>query len=91
MKPSNSYDISIFHSFTLEFIHSCKGHSAPINDLIWSPKDNFLYSCGSDGRIYEWNKINWDKHDFFVANAKFGCLALDYNQMIVAGGYFISY
>ena len=70
----------------MTFINRCKGHSSLITDMVWSPVDNYFYSCGMDGGIYEWNTLNWARRAIAISNAKLGCLALDYNQMCVVGG-----
>jgi len=53
-KPkTSSYDIIILNSFTLDSIYQLKAHTALITDMHWSKKDNYLYTCGHDGKIIE--------------------------------------
>ena len=79
-KPKSvHYEVLVFDSFTLEFINRCKGHSNMITDMVWSKKDNYFYSCGIDGGLYEWNTLNWSRREFIINNSKLHCLALDSN------------
>ena len=48
-KGSDYNNIIIFNAYSFEVIHVLKAHHSKIVNLIWSLRDRFIYSCGSDG------------------------------------------
>ncbi|CAF3835653.1 unnamed protein product [Rotaria sordida] len=46
--------IQIYSTVTFENITNLKGHNGKVRQLIWSPDDTRLFSCGMDGAVYEW-------------------------------------
>uniref|UniRef100_A0A1B6CBE0 Uncharacterized protein n=1 Tax=Clastoptera arizonana TaxID=38151 RepID=A0A1B6CBE0_9HEMI len=52
---ANSTVIQIYSSISFHCIYNLKGHNNKITSLIWSASDKSLYSCGTDGALYEWN------------------------------------
>lgn len=59
-----SHIITFINPYTQEIIATCRGHTGLIQSLSWSPDDKRLVSCGSDGKIIEWNavtqELSWD-------------------------------
>ncbi|CAF3648658.1 unnamed protein product, partial [Adineta steineri] len=46
--------IQIYSTVTFENITNLKGHNGKVRQLVWSPDDARLFSCGMDGAVYEW-------------------------------------
>ncbi|CAF3187836.1 unnamed protein product, partial [Rotaria sp. Silwood2] len=46
--------IQIYSTVTFENITNLKGHNGKVRQLVWSPDDTRLFSCGMDGAVYEW-------------------------------------
>lgn len=46
--------IQIYSTVTFENVTNLKGHNGKVRQLIWSPDDTRLFSCGMDGAVYEW-------------------------------------
>ena len=96
----SQYVINIYEAFTTEFVINLKGHTGVIQDIMWSPNDQSVFSCGLDGGIYEWklNKLLEEKleksdkledqsrREYSLTNAKYTSLMLTYNNMILATG-----
>ncbi|CAD8162078.1 unnamed protein product [Paramecium pentaurelia] len=84
---SNHYYINIYDAYTMEFMHTLKGHSNQITDLIWGIKDTFLASCGLDGSIFEWNPNDWSRKDYVYNTNKYTSLIYDppIGMLIAAG------
>ena len=46
--------IQLFSTVTFENLTNLKGHNGKVRQLVWSPDDTRLFSCGMDGAVYEW-------------------------------------
>ncbi|CAF4729438.1 unnamed protein product, partial [Rotaria magnacalcarata] len=46
--------IQIYSTVTFDNVTNLKGHNGKVRQLIWSPDDTRLFSCGMDGAVYEW-------------------------------------
>ncbi|CAF1015427.1 unnamed protein product, partial [Adineta ricciae] len=46
--------IQIYSTITADHVTSLKGHNGKVRQLVWSPDDARLFSCGMDGAVYEW-------------------------------------
>lgn len=59
-----SHIITFINPYTQEIITTLRGHTGLVHSLSWSPDDKRLVSCGSDGKVIEWNgvtqEINWE-------------------------------
>lgn len=49
--------IMVYSTATFDVVQNLQGHSQKVRCLSWSPDDQILVSCGSDGAIYEWNPV----------------------------------
>lgn len=78
------YVINIYEAYSTEFVTTLKGHTNAVTDILWSANDQFIYTCGLDGGIYEW-KLD-DRKDYVQLNAKYSSIILTYNGMILACG-----
>lgn len=50
------YQVTIYDSYTLEFVDSFHAHTNILTDMVWGYGDNGLYTCGLDGSIKIWTK-----------------------------------
>ncbi|XP_046661792.1 cilia- and flagella-associated protein 57 [Homalodisca vitripennis] len=54
----NASVIQIYCVVTFQCVYYLKGHNGIIRSLVWTASDKSLYSCGSDGAVYEWNMFD---------------------------------
>jgi WD40 repeat protein len=62
---SNPQTIYIYNFYTCENPSHLifKGHSGKVKCLEWSKDDLFLYSCGTDGILYQWKMIDGGRNE----------------------------
>jgi len=53
--------IMVYSTSTFESVQNLQGHSQKVRCLSWSPNDQILVSCGSDGAIYQWNPVKGER------------------------------
>merc|ERR1711881_777402 len=53
--------IMVYSTSTFESVQNLQGHSQKVRCLAWSPNDQILVSCGSDGAIYQWNPVKGER------------------------------
>ena len=76
-RPKTNYnDIFVINSLTGEVLESLKGNNVMISEIIWSPRDIYLFSCGHDGFIFEWSVANFARKDFHVPDCKLLSMAI---------------
>mmetsp|Transcript_2049 Transcript_2049/g.1876 ORF Transcript_2049/g.1876 Transcript_2049/m.1876 type:complete len:333 (-) Transcript_2049:2294-3292(-) len=83
-RPPNQsqYWINVYDAYTLEPLSAVplKGPNQPVLDLLWTPRDESLISCGLDGGVYEWRVYDdFNKNDRVYNTCKFS--SITYNQM----------
>lgn len=59
-----------------------------VQTLLWVPNDRSLFSCGSDGAVYEWNMFNGNRiHDVVTKKCEYlGITATQDGKMLYAVG-----
>jgi len=66
----------------------CKGHRTSVNDVIFSPDGNVLYSCGGSNQIIAFDANNGNKLRSVNDNSNINCIAINKDgSMLVSGGY----
>ena len=81
------YKICIINCYTMEKIQKLDSHTVKITEIQWSYRDSFLYSCGKDGKLFQWSCLNWWKKEFTHNNIKLTTLAITHDSLLVMGGY----
>jgi len=71
--------IMIYSTSTFEVIQNLQGHSQKVRCLSWSPNDQILVSCGSDGAIYQWNPVTGQRINEVVNRG------VDYTSVAIDG------
>lgn len=59
-------NVKIWNIKTRQIITSLRGHTARVNDLCFSPQDEFLASAGMDGRVQVWSTGDWNIQPLIV-------------------------
>ena len=59
-------NVKIWDLESREIITNLRGHTARVNDLCFSPQDEFLASASMDGKIQVWNSSDWNIQSIVV-------------------------
>lgn len=74
----NGTIINIYNTFTLQAVHSLRGHTAKIKSLIWAEEDTHIISVGKDGCVLEF-QLKYEKkvNDQVVKGCQMNSVATD--------------
>lgn len=57
-----------------------------VRSLVWTSNDKSLYSCGSDGAVYEWNMFDGSRiNDVITKKCDYMCVASTQDGKMVYG------
>lgn len=59
-------NVKIWDIESRQIITNLRGHTARVNDLCFSPQDEFLASAGMDGKVQVWNSSDWNIQSIVV-------------------------
>eukprot|EP00817_Percolomonadidae_sp_ATCC50343_P006634 CAMPEP_0117419798 /NCGR_PEP_ID=MMETSP0758-20121206/1285_1 /TAXON_ID=63605 /ORGANISM="Percolomonas cosmopolitus, Strain AE-1 (ATCC 50343)" /LENGTH=1097 /DNA_ID=CAMNT_0005201073 /DNA_START=377 /DNA_END=3670 /DNA_ORIENTATION=+ len=74
----NGTIINIYNTFTLQPIHSLRGHTGKIRSLTWRDEDTNIISVGQDGSVLEF-QLKYEKkvNDYQVKGCQMNSVATD--------------
>ncbi|XP_054279032.1 cilia- and flagella-associated protein 57-like [Macrosteles quadrilineatus] len=82
----NASTIQVFCVITFQCVYYLKGHNEYVRSLVWTPDDRSLFSCGSDGAIYEWNTYDGTRaNDVITKQCDYMGLATSQDGKLVYG------
>lgn len=59
-----------------------KGHSGKITYLEFSKDDMYLYSCGTDGMVYQWNILNGTRNEIITKGSPLNNITMHQEKFI---------
>ena len=61
-QKNSNYVLFIYNAYTMEQLQQLKANPGTITDVMWSHNDDYVYTCGHDGMVYEWNTIDYTRY-----------------------------